>query len=133
MLEPTLNIINGISNRSKRMIDKTLPTKPFDDLYSILCRKELLIQALGNIKNNKGSMTSGIDDETIDGISLKKIEMLSAQLKQKNFLFKPIRRVLIPKPGKTKKRPLGIPNFTDRIVQEGIRIILENRYWKKKD
>jgi hypothetical protein len=58
-------------------MDKTLPEKPFDDLYPILCRKELLIQALGNIKNNKGSMTTGIDDETIDGISLRKIETLS--------------------------------------------------------
>jgi group II intron reverse transcriptase/maturase len=104
------------------------PNRPFDDLYSILCRKELLIPAVGNIKNNKGSLTKGINNETIDDIGLKKIEILTEELKNKTFKFKAIRRVYIPKPIKTVKRPLGIPNFMDRIIQEGIRIILEAIY-----
>jgi hypothetical protein len=54
MLAPTLNIINGITNRSRNITKKTIPFKPFDNLYSILCRKELLIQVLGNINSNKG-------------------------------------------------------------------------------
>jgi retron-type reverse transcriptase len=73
-------------------------------------------------------MTNGINKNTIDGISLKKIGILYKQLKQKKSVFKPIRRVYIPKPGKATKLPLAIQNFIDRLVLEGRRIILEAIY-----
>ena len=73
-------------------------------------------------------MTSGTLVETADGMDLKKMENLRKQLLDGTFEWTDIARKMIPKPGKKKKRPLGIPNFTDRIVQECIRIILNIIY-----
>lgn len=113
-------ILTGINTKSSTNIN----TK-FKDIYSLLCKPALLIQALGNIRPNKGSSTPGINDETLDEMNLNKITNISLQLKTDKFFFFPVKRVNIPKPGKKATRPLGIPTFTDRIVQEGIRIILE--------
>jgi len=128
------NILNGIFKRSKLMITKKLEFKKFDDLYSLLHNENLLIQAYGNIRTNKGSLTSGINNETIDAMSMQRIQNISQELKENKFTFKPSRRKYIPKlkilkPGeKQKMRPLGIPNFKDRLVQEAIRMILEAIY-----
>lgn len=128
-LLPTARILQGIFNRSNTMQnDVTNQKTKFDDLYSLLCKKEMFIQALGNLGKNKGSMTAGTNKETIDGISLQRIEELVSKIKDGTFRFSPFRRIFIPKPGKKKKRPLGIPNFTDRLVQEAIRMILEAIY-----
>jgi RNA-directed DNA polymerase len=66
--------------------------------------------------------------ETLNEMSLKKNLNLATSLKNKTFKFSPYKRILIPKPGKKKKRPLGIPTYSDRIIQEAIRIILESIY-----
>jgi retron-type reverse transcriptase len=86
------------------------------------------MQALGKISPNKGSSTPGIDQETLDKMQHKKINNFSIAIKNRKFQFKSVRRVLIPKPGKSKLRPLEIPTYSDRIVQEAIRIILEAIY-----
>lgn len=123
------NILVGIHKKS--ISD---PLHKFDNLYNLLGRKDLLIQALGNIHKNKGRLTPGTSKQTIDGISLKKIEKLSQSIKDRTFKFGRIRRIFVVKPkilklGEPKKlRPLGIPNFNDRIVQEAIRILLEAIY-----
>jgi retron-type reverse transcriptase len=116
-------ILNKISDKSKYRKDAT-----FKDLYSLLENPILLMQALGKISPNKGASTPGIDQETLDEMKLKKIENLATAIKNKTFYFKAVRRVLIPKPGKKKLRPLGISTFSDRIIQEAIRIILEAIY-----
>lgn len=129
-MAPTFSIIDGIYKRSTNNVKTSLlpPSRKFDDLYCLLHRKELFIQAYGNLKNNKGSLTAGPDNITMDGISLARIENLVEAIKNGRYKFKAYRRIYIPKPGKKKKRPLGIPNFTDRLVQEAIRIILEAIY-----
>nr|YP_009463703.1 RNA-dependent DNA polymerase [Haematococcus lacustris]AUW36525.1 RNA-dependent DNA polymerase [Haematococcus lacustris] len=126
---PTTRILQGISNRSN-ILQENIGNQghKFDDLYPLLCRKEMFIQALGNLQKNKGSMTAGTNKETIDGISMQRIEELVSRIKKGTFRFSPFRRIFIPKPGKKKKRPLGIPNFTDRLVQEAIRMILDAIY-----
>ena len=86
------------------------------------------MQALGKISPNKGVSTAGIYQETLDKMKYKKIENLSIALKNKTFYFKPVKRVFIPKLGQNKLRPLGIPTFSDRIIQEAIRIILKSIY-----
>lgn len=125
---PTINILNEINKRSKENCKTQNFTRKFDDLYSLLYRKEIVIQALGHIQSNKGSLTKGVSNETIDAISLKTISKITSQLKDRTFTFKAFRRISVPKPGKTKKRPLGIPIFTDRLIQEVIRIILDAIY-----
>lgn len=65
-----------------------------------------------------------IDGETLDGFSLKKVERIAEQLRDETYQPHPVRRVYIPKPN-GKQRPLGIPSITDRIVQEAMRLELE--------
>ena len=72
-------------------------------------------------------MTKGIDGKTIDGMSLKRIDRLIEQLKDESYQPNPSRRVYIPKKN-GKKRPLGIPSFDDKLVQEVLRMILEAIY-----
>jgi len=116
------------------MILEGLPFRKFDDLYSLLYNETLLIQTYGNIQRNKGSLTPGISNETVDSMSLKKIKGIAMKIKSGKFKFAPIRRKFIKKmkiykPGmKIKYKPLGIPNFDNRIIQEAIRIILESIY-----
>jgi group II intron reverse transcriptase/maturase len=99
-----------------------------DNLMKILCNKELLFTAYEKLKSNRGSMTPGTLKETADALDVKRIETISKQLKEGTFKWTDIRRKMIPKPGKKKERPLGIPNFNDRIVQEAIRIVLNILY-----
>jgi group II intron reverse transcriptase/maturase len=126
--------IQGIRKRSdlNKYSDTLLPENKFYKLFSLLHKEEILIQALGNISTNKGALTKGTNNFTIDGINLKRIKNLSKSIKSGTFQFKPFRRIRIEKPvkkGEKKKyRPLGIPNFEDRIVQEAIRMILEAIY-----
>ena len=72
-------------------------------------------------------MTKGTTAETVDGMSLAKIDRIIDALRYEWFRWTPVRRVNIPKPnGKT--RPLGIPTWTDKLLQEVIRMILEAYY-----
>jgi len=83
---------------------------------------DLLKLAYNNIKSKPGNITPGITPETLDGISLEKLENLSLLLKSENFQFSPGRRIEVPKPS-GGNRPLTIANPIDKLIQEGIRII----------
>jgi group II intron reverse transcriptase/maturase len=99
----------------------------YDRLYRNLYNEDFYLKAYSKIYKNKGSATKGIDDETADGFGEEKIQAIIALLKDESYQPKPVRRINIPKKnGKT--RPLGIPTFTDRIVQEVCRMILEAIY-----
>lgn len=97
------------------------------DCYRLMYNKELWIKAYAKLYPNAGNLTKGTSNETIDGFSLQKIDDIIEQLKAGTFRFAPVRRVYIPK-SNGKKRPLGIPNFKDKLVQEVMRMILENVY-----
>jgi retron-type reverse transcriptase len=78
---------------------------------------------------NKGALTTGSDSNiTADTFAEKKIHELALSLKRGKFKWKPVRRIMIEKPGKKEKRPLGLPDFDDKIVQCAILIILEAAY-----
>lgn len=102
----------------------------FDKLYRILYNPQMYIKAYANIYKNDGSATSGIDNVTADGFKEEIIEKIIETLKDESYQPKPALRVYIPKKN-GKKRPLGIPAFTDRIVQEICRMILEAIYEPK--
>ncbi|WP_256711114.1 reverse transcriptase domain-containing protein [Paenibacillus sp. FSL A5-0031] len=100
----------------------------FKGLLEIMTADATILTAIHNIKANKGSETSGSDEETLRINILQKeysevIGRVKACFKQYRPL--PVRRVLIPKPGKSENRPLGIPAIIDRIVQECVRIVIE--------
>ncbi len=75
----------------------------------------------------KGALTPGPDGETADGMSLGKIERIIDAMRQERYRFKPVRRVYIPKKDGTK-RPLGLPSWSDKLVGEVIRLLLEAYY-----
>jgi group II intron reverse transcriptase/maturase len=101
--------------------------KKITDCYRLMYKKELWIKAYAKLYPNAGNLTKGTSEETIDGFSLTKIDEIIELLKAEDFRFSPVRRVYIPKVN-GKKRPLGVPNFKDKLVQEVMRMILENVY-----
>lgn len=101
--------------------------KIITDCYRLMYKKELWIKAYAKLYQNSGNLTKGTSEETIDGFSLQKIDDIIEELKAGTFRFAPVRRVYIPK-ANGKKRPLGVPNFKDKLVQEVMRMVLENVY-----
>jgi RNA-directed DNA polymerase len=97
------------------------------DLFRLLCRPDIFQVAYTNVYNNKGAITKGVDDDTLDGMSHDKIQLIVNSLKEDTYRPKPVRRTHIPKKD-GNKRPLGIPSGSDKLVQEAIRIILEHIY-----
>jgi group II intron reverse transcriptase/maturase len=109
------------------ILNKKDQKKINDNLFKILIDSDLIIQAYDKLQRNKGSHTPGTTNETADGFGECRIKELQDALK-KGYQWGNIRRKLIPKPGRKKPRPLGIANFSDRIVQELIRIVLNTIY-----
>ena len=98
----------------------------FDDIMSIITSPRNIRLAYRNIKNNHGSLTSGVDKKTIQYIKNMKLKKFIKliQNKFKNYQPQMIRRVYIPKPN-GKERPLGIPTIIDRIIEQCILQVLE--------
>ena len=88
----------------------------------------MYLLAYKNIYAHEGNMTKGTDGETIDGMSLKRIDDLIAKMRDESYQPKPSGRTYITKKDGKRKRPLGIPAFIDKLVQEVIRMILEAIY-----
>ena len=101
----------------------------FQRLYRNLYNPELYYLAYQNIYAKEGNMTEGSDSKTIDGMSAKRIDRLIASLKDHSYHPNPARRTYIQKKNNPqKKRPLGIPSFDDKLLQEVVRMILESIY-----
>ena len=116
--EQYLNLINR----------RGLAGKPLKRVYGNMVKQiDLFINAYGKLYANRGAMTPGVDGDTVDGFSLKKVEGLIQELKDRTFRWTPVRRTYRPK-GNGKQRPLGIPTWKDKVVQEVIRVILEAYY-----
>ena len=115
-------VLNSLINHSK---DKNYK---FERLYRILYNKDMYLLAYQNIYAHEGNMTKGTDGETIDGMSLKRIDDLISKMRDESYQPRPSRRTYITKKDGKRKRPLGIPAFIDKLVQEVIRMILEAIY-----
>jgi group II intron reverse transcriptase/maturase len=100
---------------------------PCDELYRQLFNPQLYLLAYGRIYANQGAMTPGVTQETVDGMSLERIGCIIDALRHERYRFAPVRRVHIPKKnGKT--RPLGLPIWSDKLVGEVVRLLLEAYY-----
>lgn len=98
-------------------------------LYSLISDPVNIWSSYDAIRSNKGGTTPGITKEdTADAQSEERVNKLQELIKEGKYLPKPVRRIYIPKPGKKKKRPLGVPDFTDKLVQDGIRLLLNIIY-----
>jgi RNA-directed DNA polymerase len=121
------NLLDSLYATTKTALNQG--RKPqFKGLLEYMKSKTTILTAIHNIKSNKGSETPGSDRETMrEHILEKDYPEIIARVQQCLTWHQPkrIRRKLIPKPGKTGKRKLGIPAIIDRITQECVKIILE--------
>jgi group II intron reverse transcriptase/maturase len=101
---------------------------PLEDLYRQLFNPQLYLRAYGRIAGNAGALTPGTTPETVDGMSLAKIEAIIEALRFERYRWTPVRRAYIAKPNSTTRRPLGIPTWSDKLLQEVIRMLLEAYY-----
>lgn len=120
--ERTSNALTGIS---KATLQKGVRIK---HLFRIMTHyPELWMEAYANIYANKGAVTRGVDNNTLDGMCQDRISNLISLLKDGRYKPGPVKRVYIPKKN-GKRRPLGVPSGDDKLVQEVVRILLEVVY-----
>jgi retron-type reverse transcriptase len=101
---------------------------PLTRVYRLLYNPNLYLLAYARIARNDGALTPGVTQETADGMCLDTIQQVIAALRAERYRWTPVRRVYIEKKGSTARRPLGIPTWTDKLLQEVLRLILEAYY-----
>lgn len=121
-MKPTMEILTKLQENSKKNHDEV-----FTRLYRYLLRPDIYYVAYQHLYSNKGAGTKGVTDDTADGFSEIYIENIIEALKNERYQPKPVRRTYIKK-SNGKMRPLGLPVFTDKLIQEAIRMILEAIY-----
>lgn len=114
-----LSILNKTSKRNKQFV--------FDRVYRNMFNQDFFMEAYKKLYAKPGNMTVGADGKTIDGFKKKKVEELIAKLRNEQYHPAPVRRVHIPK-NNGRMRPLGIPTFEDKLVQEVVRKMLDAIY-----
>jgi group II intron reverse transcriptase/maturase len=100
---------------------------PLEGLYRQMFNPQVYLMAYGRIYANEGAMTPGATQETVDGMSLGRIDRIIDAMRGERHRFSPVRRVYIPKKS-GKLRPLGLPTWSDKLVGEVIRLLLEAYY-----
>jgi len=101
---------------------------PLERVYRHLFNRELYLMAYGRIYRNAGAMTPGSTPETVDEMSLAKIDSIIEALRNERYRWTPTRRIYIEKKHSTKKRPLSMPTWSDKLLQEVIRLLLSAYY-----
>ena len=130
------NLRKGVRDtmRSPEVILKNLGDKAkdksyqFKRLYRNLYNPEMYLLAYQKIASSEGSMTAGTDGNTLDGMSMARVNRIIASLKDHSYQPQPAKRKYIAKKNSGKKRPLGIPSTDDKLVQEVVRVMLEAIY-----
>jgi retron-type reverse transcriptase len=119
-MRPAETILNILHDRGKRGL-------PVYDVYRQLFNPDLCLRAYARLPQNAGATTPGATDETVDGMSQAKITKIIEAVRDERWRWTPVRSVAIPKShGKT--RPLGLPTWSDKRLQEVIRAVLEAYY-----
>lgn len=121
-MKPTTEILERIRKSSADHKDGV-----FTRLYRYLLRDDVYKMAYKNIYANQGAATKGTDNDTADSFSQEYIDKIIMELSSGTYEPKPVRRTYREKKN-GKLRPLGIPSFKDKIVQDIIRMYLEAIY-----
>ena len=116
-MQSAATVLGVLRERGRRRL-------PLEELYRQLFNPQLYLLAYGRIYSNKGAMTPGATEETADGMSMGKIGRIIDAMRHERYRFSPVRRVNIPKKN-GKKRPLGLPTWSDKLVGEVVRLLLE--------
>jgi group II intron reverse transcriptase/maturase len=120
-MRPATTILGIIQERGKKGL-------PLERAYRLLFHRDLYLMAYGKIYRNNGATTRGSTSETVDEMSLQKIDTIIEVLRSERYRWTPTRRVYIEKKNSTKKRPLSMPTWSDKLLQEVIRLILESYF-----
>lgn len=142
-------VVLGIFKKRQRMANNLIPHRKAGQLMSILTNPAFLAVCYKNIRRKKGAMTEAMKmpvkqlkdrknkqikflqdtAEAPDRMRYSLLELTGELLKEGKYPWGISRRIYIPKPGtKDQLRPITIPPFMDKVVQEGIRMILESIY-----
>ena len=113
-----LDSIRNLSRQGKRI----------NGLFRLMLSPFLWEQAYAEIAPNRGALTKGVTDNTLDGFSFERVQSLISRISAGTYRFTPVRRVYIPKPDGKKLRPLGIPAADDKLVQGVVKLLLEAIY-----
>jgi RNA-directed DNA polymerase len=102
----------------------------FDDLFNLVCDPAFLREGWWRVRGNRGARSAGVDGRTAWDIENRAgvesfLAGLRADLKGRSFRPLPVRERMIPKPGTSNKRRLGIPAVRDRVVQASLKLVLE--------
>ena len=119
-MQSAATVLDVLRDRGRRGL-------PCDELYRQLFNPHLYLLAYGRLYSNDGAMTPGADGETVDGMSLEGIGRIIGALRGERYRFQPVKRVWIPKKN-GKLRPLGLPSWSDKLVGEVVRLLLEAYY-----
>jgi len=119
-----------VKNQFQKLLKDSESNNKINNLTTILSNREFLISCYLNIKSKPGNMARSFNSETLDGIDTKWFDEVTQTFRNGKFNFRPSRRTRIPKPN-GKLRSLTIPSPKDKIVQEGMRILLECIFNKK--
>jgi group II intron reverse transcriptase/maturase len=123
-MKPTTETLERIRGNSTANRDRI-----FMNLYRYMLRPDIYYVAYSKLYANKGAATKGANEDTADGFSESKVMDIIKSLRNESYQPMPVRRTYIPKKSDpTKKRPLGLPTFTDKLVQEVLRMIIEAIY-----
>lgn len=121
-MKSTMEILTKLQENSQKNHDEI-----FTRLYRYLLRPDIYFIAYQHLYSNKGAGTKGVNDDTADRFSEQYVTAIIEALRTGSYEPKPVRRTYIQKKN-GKLRPLGLPVFADKLVQEAIRMILEAIY-----
>ena len=121
-MKPTIEILTKLQENSKNNHDEI-----FTKLFRYTLRPDIYFVAYQNLYANNGAATKGVNEDTADGFSEEYVNQIIESLKNGTYTPKPVRRTYIKK-ANGKMRPLGLPTFSDKLVQDVIRMILQAIY-----
>lgn len=101
------------------------PKVKFNSLMGLLFRQEGLLDSFSRLAKNKAAGVDGIKKAEYEIGLLDRVAALSSRMQRGGYTPQPVRRVFIPKASGSGRRPLGIPAFEDRIVQDRASLILQ--------
>lgn len=149
-IDPCFKVLQRIYERNIDVAKKEEEPPIHQDLINLVAHPSTLILAYRTIRKNKGALTKGAQipheelkkmteekrlqakewDELPDGMSTEVLSEMSKLIKTGKWKWGYSQKIYITKPGRpiSEKRPLTIPSFMDRMVQEAIRMVLEAIY-----
>ena len=101
---------------------------PLTRVYRCLFSEDLFLAAYAKIYKNQGILTPGTENDTADDMNIERIRTIIEALRNEKFKFRPSRRINVPKKKGNGTRPLGLPNFTEKLIEEVLRMILDAYY-----